>query len=130
MTSVLKLDAIRDAAKRIQSHAHVTPILTSETLNGWCGGELFFKCENLQKAGAFKARGALNAVFSLIDAEAEKGVITHSSGNHAAALARLPFSSIGPPALEKISKLSVRSRIVAQARAARLDRRSKNLLHG
>jgi threonine dehydratase len=87
MATILEIDAIRDAAKRIRSHAHVTPVLTSQTINGWCGGEIFFKCENLQKAGAFKARGALNAVFSLSDDEAKKGVITHSSGNHAAALA-------------------------------------------
>lgn len=62
--------------------------MTSESLNALAGAELFFKCENLQKVGAFKARGATNAVFSLTDAEIRCGVVTHSSGNHAAALAR------------------------------------------
>jgi threonine dehydratase len=63
-------------------------VLTNARLNAACGGQLFFKCENLQKAGAFKARGATNAVFSLADDAARRGVATHSSGNHAAALAR------------------------------------------
>ena len=63
-------------------------MLTSETLDAAAGAQLFFKCENLQKVGAFKARGATNAVFSLTDAGAGRGVATHSSGNHAAALAR------------------------------------------
>jgi threonine dehydratase len=62
--------------------------LTGEPLDKACGGRLFFKCENFQEAGAFKSRGACNAVFSLTDAEAATGVVTHSSGNHAAALAR------------------------------------------
>jgi threonine dehydratase len=63
-------------------------VLTSATLDALCGAQLFFKCENFQKIGAFKARGATNAVFALTDAEAANGVATHSSGNHAAALAR------------------------------------------
>ena len=87
MATILEIGAIHDALQRIRSHVHLTPVLTSQTFNGMCDGELYFKCENLQKAGAFKARGALNAVFSLFDAEAKQGVITHSSGNHAAALA-------------------------------------------
>ncbi len=74
------------AQVRIQPYVHRTPVLTSEYLNRQCNAEIFFKCENLQKVGAFKARGACNAVFSLVDAEADKGVATHSSGNHAAAL--------------------------------------------
>jgi threonine dehydratase len=79
---------ILHAAKQIQASIHRTPILTSETLDKRCKAKLFFKCENFQKAGAFKSRGAVNAVFVLSDAEAEKGVATHSSGNHAQALAR------------------------------------------
>jgi len=71
----------------IQRYAHHTPVLTSSGINRIVGGELFFKCENLQKVGAFKFRGACNAVFSLSDEDAQKGVATHSSGNHAAALA-------------------------------------------
>ena len=75
------------AVERIRPHAHRTPVLTSTTLNQLTGAELFFKCENFQKVGAFKFRGAANAVFSLSDAEAARGVATHSSGNHAQALA-------------------------------------------
>jgi threonine dehydratase len=82
------LAAIQAAHARIRPHITRTPVLTSARLNAACGGKLFFKCENLQKAGAFKARGATNAVYSLADAEALRGVATHSSGNHAAALAR------------------------------------------
>lgn len=67
---------------------HNTPVLTSENLNRHFGCELFFKCENLQKAGAFKSRGAVNAVFSLEEENTNNGVATHSSGNHAAALSR------------------------------------------
>lgn len=84
----LTLAAIRAAHERIRERIHRTPVLTSATLDQQSGGKLFFKCENLQKGGAFKARGATNAVFSLSDAEAERGVATHSSGNHAAALSR------------------------------------------
>jgi threonine dehydratase len=79
---------IRAAHERIKDKIHRTPVLTSETLNARAGARLFFKCENLQKIGAFKARGAVNAVFSLAEEAAKRGVATHSSGNHAAALAR------------------------------------------
>jgi threonine dehydratase len=82
------LAAIRVAHDRIRSHIHRTPVLTSVRLDDACGGSLFFKCENFQKVGAFKARGATNAVFALNDETARRGVATHSSGNHAAALAR------------------------------------------
>lgn len=75
-----------DAYARITPHIHRTPILTSRFLNELVGGEMFFKCENFQKAGAFKVRGACNAVFGLSDAEAARGVCTHSSGNHALSL--------------------------------------------
>lgn len=84
----LDLATIRAAHERIRTHIAHTPVLTNARLNAACGGKLFFKCENLQKVGAFKARGATNAVFSLGDAESLRGVATHSSGNHAAALAR------------------------------------------
>lgn len=84
----LDLAAIRDAHQRIRPHIVRTPVLTSERLDAATGATLFFKCENLQRIGAFKARGATNAVFSLTDPEAAKGVCTHSSGNHAAAIAR------------------------------------------
>ncbi|MBT4519444.1 MAG: pyridoxal-phosphate dependent enzyme [Halieaceae bacterium] len=81
------LDQIREAQKRIAPFVHRTPIYSSELLNAHCDAHLFFKCENLQKVGAFKARGAINAVFSLSEQQAFRGVATHSSGNHGAALA-------------------------------------------
>jgi threonine dehydratase len=84
----LDLDAIRAAHERIRQHIHRTPVLTSERLDEASGVSLFFKCENFQKIGAFKARGATNAVLSLDDATAGRGVATHSSGNHGAAVAR------------------------------------------
>ncbi len=74
------------AHERIKPHVHRTPVLTSRFINGLSGAELFFKCENLQKAGAFKARGASNAVFGLTEADAMHGVATHSSGNHGTCL--------------------------------------------
>jgi len=74
------------AEARIQPYIHRTPVLTSNFINGLAGAELFFKCENFQKAGAFKARGASNAVFGLSDEQARKGVATHSSGNHGTCL--------------------------------------------
>jgi threonine dehydratase len=80
------LDTIRAAHERIRPYVHRTPILTCGAINEMVGGELFFKCDNFQKCGAFKIRGATNAVFSLSADEARRGVVTHSSGNHAAAL--------------------------------------------
>lgn len=80
------LDDMLAARARIAPHIHRTPVLTSRMLNDLTGAELFFKCENLQKAGAFKARGASNAVFGLTDAQAARGVATHSSGNHGTCL--------------------------------------------
>jgi threonine dehydratase len=82
------MQSIREAHARIRDKIHRTPVMTSEVLDKLAGNRLYFKCENLQKVGAFKARGATNAVFLLTDEEAAKGVVTHSSGNHAAALAR------------------------------------------
>jgi threonine dehydratase len=81
------LTDIRQAAERIRPYAHRTPVFTNESLNQQVGAQVYMKCENLQKVGAFKFRGACNAVYSLSDEEAARGVCTHSSGNHAAALA-------------------------------------------
>ena len=81
------IDDIRAAAGRIKGVGHRTPILTSQTLDEMAGRKLFFKCENFQKVGAFKLRGGWNAVSMLSDEEAAKGVCTHSSGNHAQAVA-------------------------------------------
>jgi threonine dehydratase len=79
-------DDVLAAHARIAPHIHRTPILTSSYLDALTGASLFFKCENFQKAGAFKVRGASNAVFGLSDADAARGVATHSSGNHALSL--------------------------------------------
>lgn len=80
-------EAVREAHTRIAPHVHRTPVLTCATLDAELGMRVWFKCENLQKVGAFKARGAVNAVLSLSEESALRGVATHSSGNHAAALA-------------------------------------------
>ncbi|MFH1050269.1 MAG: pyridoxal-phosphate dependent enzyme [bacterium] len=81
------IEDIFDAVERIKPYAKRTPVLTSQSINEIIGAEIFFKCENFQKVGAFKFRGAVNAVFSLSEDEARRGVATHSSGNHAQALA-------------------------------------------
>jgi threonine dehydratase len=83
----LTLTDIQRAAQRIRPYIHRTPVLTNESLNRKVGVQVFLKCENMQKVGAFKFRGACNAVFSLSDEQAVRGVCTHSSGNHAQALA-------------------------------------------
>ena len=84
----LNLAAIHAAHQRIRQYVHRTPVLTSARLDAASGASLFFKCENFQKVGAFKARGATNAIFALDEVTARRGVATHSSGNHGAALAR------------------------------------------
>ncbi|MGE5214095.1 MAG: pyridoxal-phosphate dependent enzyme [Nitrospirota bacterium] len=88
LVEAVNLDTIRSAHERIRPYIHRTPVLTNSWLNDACRGSLFFKCENFQKIGAFKARGATNAVFALDDETARRGVATHSSGNHGAAVAR------------------------------------------
>jgi threonine dehydratase len=79
--------SIEEAHARIASRIHRTPVMRSATLDALCGAEVFFKCENLQKTGSFKIRGATNAIFSLTDAQAAHGIVTPSSGNHGAAVA-------------------------------------------
>jgi threonine dehydratase len=86
LTEIPTAKEIRTVADRLRPYIHRTPVLTSSSINNICGAELFFKCENLQKAGAFKFRGATNAVMTLKPEETSRGVATHSSGNHAAAL--------------------------------------------
>ena len=83
----LTLTDIQQAAERIKSYAHRTPVITNESLNKRVGAQVYLKCENMQKVGAFKFRGACNAVYSLSAGDAKRGVCTHSSGNHAQALA-------------------------------------------
>jgi threonine dehydratase len=108
------LRAIRAAAERIRPYAHQTPVLTCTSLNAMVGVELFFKCENLQKVGAFKFRGAANAVFSLPESDAARGVATHSSGNHAQALALaarlrgIPAHIVMPESSPKVKVAAVR----------------------
>ncbi|KAK3434376.1 hypothetical protein EUGRSUZ_D01864 [Eucalyptus grandis] len=97
------ISSIREAHARISSFIHKTPVITSESLNAMCNRSLYFKCECFQKGGAFKFRGACNAIYSLDDAQAAKGVVTHSSGNHAAALS-LAAKSRGIPAYVVIPK--------------------------
>jgi threonine dehydratase len=91
------LSDVRAAAARIAAHARVTPVMDAAALDERAGARLFFKCEHLQVGGAFKFRGACNAVWSLPDDEAARGVVTHSSGNHGAALA-LAAATRGVPA--------------------------------
>jgi threonine dehydratase len=83
----LSIDDVRQARDRISPHIHCTPVMKSSQINRLLGCEIFFKADNLQKVGAFKARGACNAVFSMDSSELKRGVVTHSSGNHGAALA-------------------------------------------
>ncbi|HWL58738.1 MAG TPA: pyridoxal-phosphate dependent enzyme [Paracoccus sp. (in: a-proteobacteria)] len=117
MKDAMYIPTIEDmiaARERIAPHVHRTPVLTSSFLNGLTGAELFFKCENLQKAGAFKARGASNAVFGLSDEQAAKGVATHSSGNHGTCLSYaagrrgIPCTVVMPKTAPQAKKDAVR----------------------
>lgn len=105
---------IKAAHQRIKPYIHQTPVLTSHSLNSITGAELFFKCENFQKVGAFKYRGATNAVLSLTSEQRNKGVATHSSGNHAAALAlaakqqNIPAYIVMPDNSPEVKKKAVR----------------------
>ncbi|MEC8197327.1 MAG: pyridoxal-phosphate dependent enzyme, partial [Pseudomonadota bacterium] len=102
------------AHSRIAPYIHRTPVLTSQYFNELTGAELFFKCENFQKAGAFKVRGACNAVFGLSDEMAERGVATHSSGNHALSLSYaagrrgIPCNVVMPRTAPEAKKAAVR----------------------
>lgn len=107
-------DDVLAAEKRIRPFIHRTPVLTSSYLNGLTGAELHFKCENFQKAGAFKVRGASNAVFGLDAETAKKGVATHSSGNHALSLSYaagrrgIPVTVVMPRTAPDAKKAAVR----------------------
>lgn len=100
------------AAARIAPHAHATPVLRSRSLDALLGAELHFKAEQLQRAGAFKFRGACNAVWSLPEAQAARGVVTHSSGNHGAALA-LAAGTRGIACHVVVPEGAVRSKLAA-----------------
>lgn len=107
---------IRSAAARIAPHATVTPVLRSAVLDALTGAQLHFKCENLQRGGAFKFRGACNAVWSLDDADAARGVVTHSSGNHGSALA-LAAATRGMTAHVVVPEGAVQAKLDLIARA-------------
>jgi threonine dehydratase len=106
---------ILEARERIASHVHRTPVFTSSVLDERCGASLFFKCENLQKAGVFKVRGAFNAVLSLSDREAASGVVTSSSGNQAASLS-LAARTRGIPAYIAMPRIALRTKVAAVER--------------
>ena len=97
MNHIPSLQDIQDAHARIKPFIHQTPVLSSQSINELAGCEIYFKCENFQKIGAFKARGGMNAVLSLSKKEQQKGITTHSSGNHAQAIA-LAAKTVGTKA--------------------------------
>ncbi|MDR1662669.1 MAG: threo-3-hydroxy-L-aspartate ammonia-lyase [Azoarcus sp.] len=97
MPTLPTYDDVRAAAERLRGHAHKTPVMTSRTINRELDAELFFKCENLQRMGAFKFRGAFNALSKFDERQRQAGVVTFSSGNHAQAIA-LSASLLGIPA--------------------------------
>lgn len=111
----VNFEDVRAASGRIAPHIHRTPVLTSELLDEMAGAQLFFKCENFQKTGSFKIRGATNAVLSLSEDDAKRGVVTHSSGNHAAALSRaagrrgVPAWIVMPSNAPAVKKAAVRA---------------------
>jgi threonine dehydratase len=110
------IDDVRAAVARIAAHARMTPVLDSPELDALAGAMLFFKCEHLQRGGAFKFRGACNAVWSLSDDEAGRGVVTHSSGNHGAALA-LAAATRGIPAHVVVPEGAVATKLANIERA-------------
>ena len=141
------MSEIRQAAARIAPWAHRTPVMTSKALDSRAGMSVFLKCENFQRVGAFKFRGAMNAVLQLSDAEREAGVITHSSGNHAQAVALagqlvgIPVTVVMPrnaPAVKRAATEGYGARIVPceptfRARedtvAAEIERHGFTLVH-
>jgi threonine dehydratase len=114
--SLPSIAQIRDAAARIAAHAVVTPVLRSDALDALSGAQLYFKCENLQRGGAFKFRGACNAVWALSDEDAARGVVTHSSGNHGNALA-IAAATRGIPAHIVVPEGAVQAKVEAIERA-------------
>jgi threonine dehydratase len=116
MTALPTFAQIQDAAARIAPHARVTPVMRSDALDALAGAQLHFKCENLQRGGAFKFRGACNAVWALDEAAAARGVVTHSSGNHGNALA-LAAATRGIRAHVVVPEGAVRAKLEAIERA-------------
>jgi len=124
------LAAIRAAHARVRPHVHRTPVFTCAAIDAEAGARLWFKAENLQKIGAFKARGASNAVFSLPDDVARRGVVTHSSGNHGAAIAYaasrrgIPAWVVMPEGSAKVKQANVK-RLGATIRFSGMDAASR-----
>src|SRR6266446_4955630 len=112
MSTEVSFDDIVAAAERIRPIAHLTPVLTSRTFDGVAGVEAFFKCENLQKGGAFKIRGAANFIYSIPKADLPRGVVAYSSGNHAQAVA-IAARSVGIPATLVMPADAPRSKLAA-----------------
>ena len=125
MAYAATLASVQEAAARIQGHVIRTPVMTCSTLSRLSGHKLFFKCENFQKGGAFKIRGATNALFSVDAATAARGVVTHSSGNHAqacalAARARgVPAHIVMPSTAPQVKKNAVRGYGARKTRSGR-----------
>ncbi|MFX1241437.1 MAG: threonine/serine dehydratase [Promethearchaeota archaeon] len=108
----MSYEGIKNAYKRIKSHINKTPVMTSSTLDSITNAKIYFKCENFQKVGAFKFRGAFNAISLLTDEQRKQGVITHSSGNHAQALA-LAATKLGIHATIVMPKRAPKNKINA-----------------
>src|SRR5947209_15734295 len=109
---MLTIDLIREARERTRAHIHRTPVITSRTFNERAGCEVFFKCENFQRAGAFKFRGATNKILSLTEEERRRGVVAFSSGNHAQAVA-LAACEAGVRAIVIMPQDAPRSKVAA-----------------
>jgi threonine dehydratase len=140
-------DAIREAAERLRPWAHMTPVLRARTLDARCGGWVVLKCENFQRIGAFKFRGAMNALLQLSESERAAGVVTHSSGNHAQAVALagqllgIPVCVVMPrtaPAIKRAATEGYGARIVPceptqaareAAVAQEIERHGSTLIH-
>jgi threonine dehydratase len=115
LSSLVTLPVVREAHARIARFVHRTAVVSSSSVNEHTGARVFFKCENFQRSGVFKARGAFNAVYSLTDQEAAHGVVTSSSGNQAAALS-LAARTRGIPAYIAMPKVALRSKVAAVKR--------------
>ena len=112
MTGDIQLEDIRQAAERIRDVAHKTPVLTSRSFDAVAGARVFFKCENFQRGGAFKIRGATNFVYSIPPDQLPRGVVTYSSGNHAQAVA-IAAASVQTPATIVMPADAPRSKLEA-----------------
>jgi threonine dehydratase len=112
MSALISADSVRQAAQRIAAHAHRTPVVHARGIDTLANATLTFKCENFQRAGAFKFRGACNAVWKLSEEVAARGVVTHSSGNHGAALA-LAATTRGIPAHVVVPEDAIASKVAA-----------------